>query len=482
MFLRPFYLLFLLTAFSPGCLGSGSLNLPEMSDASSGVISLEQERELGQSFLRALRAQADTVSDPLLKDYLEHQIYRLVVHSQVKDRRLDIVIINSPALNAFAVPGGVIGVNLGLFLNAETEHEFSAILAHELAHLSQRHFARQFGAARQANAKSLAGLLAGILLMATTGADAGMAAMALGQSAAQNEMLEHSRNREAEADRIGIDTLADAGMDPRAMAYMFERLNRLNRLQGANIPEFLRTHPVTQSRIADSYNQAHRFPVKQFATSLDYQLMRARVIVNHETSATEAEKRMRAGLQTLDPLKKTAAQYGLALALMQQQIFIEAGQLIRSLRAQWPQKIAFILLEADFLTFQRKHQAAVGLLAEQVQTNPGNFPLTMAYASVLEKAGQPVMAQALLAKIINQRPNDADIWYEYAEVLGLSEDIPGVHQARAEYFLLVGHLDQSIKQLEYALPLVENSFQLSAKIRQRIIEIHAMRDEQRQNP
>lgn len=468
-----FYSLFFL---SISLQANNEQNLPELGDSTSGIISLQKEREIGQEFLRSLRSQVETVADPLLKDYLEHLIYRLAENSQLQDKHLDLVIIDSKELNAFAAPGGIIGINLGLFLNADTEHEFSAILAHELAHLSQRHFARQFETAKTTGAKTLVGLLAGLILIATTGADAGMAALAMSQSVAQNETLKYSRSRETEADRIGIDTLVRSSMDPLAMAYMFEQLNQLKRYQGNRIPEFLSTHPITQKRISDSYNQAQKYPVKTYPAKLDYQLMRSRVQVLGEESLKANEARMRPGLRYTDPAKKTASQYGLLLALTQAGELKEASRLVKELRQSHPDKIAFILAEAEIQLATGQTKKAIQILDNALKTNPNNHPLTMMVAQAWLKADQPAKAEQYLTNLTRFRANDSDLWYELAETQGLADNIPGLHQARAEYFVLTGNLDQAIKQLEYALPLANDNFHLSAKISQRMEDIHTMRE------
>lgn len=455
--------------------GPNDQNLPRLGDATSGIISLEQERTLGQEFLRSLRARAPTIADPLLKDYLEHLIYRLASHSQLQDRRLDLVIIDNLQLNAFAVPGGVVGVNQGLFLYAENEHEFSSILAHELAHLSQRHFARQVEAGRKTSITSLAGLLAGIVLIATGSGDAGMAALSTSQAAAQSQTLRYSRSREAEADRVGIDTLAEAGMNPRAMAHMFERLDRANRYAGEQIPEFLQTHPVTKSRISDSYNQARTWPREDYPTSLDYQLMRNRVIVMSEQSPVKAIEKMNVDLDHPDPVKRTASRYGLVLAMTKNGDIDEALRTLRPLEEEYPGKIAFTLARAGIHNRAERYEQALETLKDAVRIAPDNYPLTMAYAETLLKAGQPDLAGKHLVRLSQSRPNDQDVWYLLAETWGLAHNIAGVHQARAEYFVLNGDLDQAIRQLGYALPLVEDDFQTTAKIRQRIEEIHEMR-------
>jgi len=456
-------------------LAAPNQDLPVIGDTTSGIISLDMERELGQEFLRSLRSQAPTVSDPLLQDYLEFLIYHLASHSQLEDRRLDMVVIDSPQLNAFAAPGGIVGVNLGLFIYAETENEISAILAHELAHLSQRHFARQIDVNRRSTLVNLAGLLASVILIATTGGDAGLAAITTSQALAQQSALRHSRGREAEADRVGIYTLAEAGKDPRAMAYMFEQLVRINRYAGERIPEFLLTHPVTQSRIADSYNQTSHYPVKIFEQNLDYQLMKARVMVWVEDDPAISIARLQQFLDTAEHIQKVAAQYGLVLALTHANRPQQATSYLRPLLTEFPGKITFILAQTEIDFTAQNYKQAVALLEEHLKLNPDNYPLTMQYAEALLQIDRADRAEDLLEKLAATRPTDADLWYLLAETYGLANNIPGVHQARAEFFMLNGNLDQAVKQLGFALPLVADNFQLTERIKQRLLDIHDLR-------
>ncbi|MDP7313433.1 MAG: M48 family metalloprotease [Pseudomonadales bacterium] len=458
-----------------------NLNLPSLGDHSSGIISLEQERTLGQHFLRSLRAGAPLVDDPILQEYLELLIYRLASHSQLQDRRLDLVIINNKTLNAFAAPGGIVGVNLGLFLTGESEAEISAILTHELAHVSQRHFARRTEASKKAGLANIAGLLAGLILIATSAGDAGMAAITTSQAVTQSEMLRYSRSREAEADRVGIDTLVEADLDPRAMAYMFERLNRSNRINGIDIPEFLLTHPVTKDRIADSYAQTEKLPVKIYPKNLDFHLMRARVQVMTADSQVKALLRMKDLLNSGDSTIRTAARYGLALAQ------IEAGQLDNSLQNilrlqnEHPNKIAFTLAEAELHIKAERYDSAIGVLEQALKISPNNYPLGMAYAETLMNNREASKSVDVLLTLTQARPNDAYVWYLLAEAYGLARDIVGVHQARAEYFVLVGNFDQAIKQLGFATTLVRDNFQENARIQHRIEEIAELLSETRKS-
>ncbi|MBO6227141.1 MAG: M48 family metalloprotease, partial [Shewanella sp.] len=192
-------------------------DLPSLGDSSSSIVSPEQEHQLGRAWLSILRGQVRQLEDPLLKDYVERSVYRLAETSQLNDRRLEFILLASPQLNAFAAPGGIIGINGGLFLHAQTEAEYASVLAHELAHLSQRHFARGLEAQKRMQIPLMAAMLAGVIAAAAGGGDLGMAALASTQAAAIQEQRRFSRQNEQEADRVGLVNLSKAGFDPRAM-------------------------------------------------------------------------------------------------------------------------------------------------------------------------------------------------------------------------------------------------------------------------
>src|SRR4029453_15186337 len=176
-----------------------SNELPELGDSSSAIVSYEMEQEIGKQLLRQVHAEVPTVSDPLLKYYTEMQLYTLAEHSELKRKQLYPVLIDAQEVNAFAAPGGVVGINLGLYLAAENVDEYSAVLAHELAHLSQRPFARQIEMQQQSAIPYLAAMLASIVVAATAGGNAGLAAISGTQALAQQNQLQFSRERQAEA-------------------------------------------------------------------------------------------------------------------------------------------------------------------------------------------------------------------------------------------------------------------------------------------
>ncbi len=449
-------------------------DLPMLGDASSGIVSREMERRIGEDFMRQIRAQLPIHEDPLIVYWLEDLLYKLAASSDLRDPSLHLVLVNSGQINAFAAPGGIVGVNIGNFVAGQTVHEFAAILAHELAHLSQRHFARGIEAQRSMTLPYLAAMLASAAIMATVGADAGIAAMASSQAATEQSMLRYSRAREREADRIGIETMHRAGMDPWAMAGMFERMSRAARYS-RRPPEFLLSHPVTESRIADSRDRASQYPRQTYPDSLDYHLMRARVQLHLSDSTSDMVVTFRTAMEEGRTSFTEAARYGLALALKDLGRFEEASETLAPLLEKEPNRIAYNLAQAEILLEQGAADAAIARLERQLELHPGNLPLSMAYARALNRNQRFLEAQSVLERLARARPNDSTVWYELAETAGLAGDIIAVHRARAEYFQLHGNLQHALQHLQYALQLVTDNFPLTARLNQRVQDIREIR-------
>ncbi|WP_342243220.1 M48 family metalloprotease [Pseudomonas sp. OTU5201] len=436
-------------------------DLPSLGDSSSSIVSPEQEHQLGRAWLSLLRGQVPQLNDPQLKDYVETSVYRLAETSQLQDRRLEFVLLNSPQLNAFAAPGGIIGVNGGLFLYAPTESEYASVLAHELAHLSQRHFARGVEAQQRMQIPVMAAMLAGIVAAAAGAGDAGMAAIMGTQAAAIQEQRRFSRQNEQEADRIGLLNLEKAGYDPRAMPRMFERLMRQYRYD-AKPPEFLLTHPVTENRIADTRNRAEQLPPGGVENSLRYQLMRARVQLMFEETPGIAAKRFRAMLDE-DP-KLDAARYGLAIAQIKGGQLNQAKENLAPLLAKAPNEIVYNLAQVDLDITANRIADAQQRVDRLLGQYPNNYPLKQMRSDLLLKQSKPKDAEKVLDGLLKSRPNDPDVWYQVAEVRGLAGNTIGLHQARAEYFALVGDFDQAIEQLDFAKRRASGNFPLAARI------------------
>jgi len=450
--------------------------LPELGDSSSGLFSTQMEYDLGRAWLKAFRSQVRVDPDPQLQVYLEELIYRLATNSQLTDRRLQIVVVDNRTINAFAVPGGVIGVHNGAFLVATSEAELASVLSHELAHLSQRHFARGVEQQQKASVPTMAAMLGALVLAATAGGDAGIAALTATQAAALQNQLSFSRENEQEADRIGMSTLVGAGYDPNAFPTMFDNMQSSMRFSsGRNIPEFLLTHPLTESRISDTRNRAREYPRKVFVDNLDFQLMRARVEMRYAENPGEAIKRFKARLKN-SPRSPEADHYGLALAYTAQGDTARAREQLAPLLQKDPRRIAYVIADTQIDLTAGQYQQAIAKLQQQLLISPGNHPLTMTLADALLKANQPQRAEAVLAEHVKTHREDPSVWYLLAETHGLAGNIVGVHQARAEYFVLTGALDQAQQQLKYALPLVRNDNLTSAKIEARMRQISDMKE------
>lgn len=455
--LRPILLTFACLTAQPGL----ASDLPSLGDASSAIVSPQQEHQLGRAWLSLLRGQVRQLSDPQLKDFVESSVYRLGETSELKDRRLEFVLLDSPQINAFAAPGGIIGVNGGLFLYAQTEAEYASVMTHELAHLSQRHFARGLEAQQRMQLPLMAAMLAGIVAAAAGAGDVGIAAIASTQAAAIQEQRRFSRQNEQEADRIGLVNLEKAGYDPRAMPSMFERLMRQYRYD-RKPPEFLLTHPVSESRIADTRNRAAQTKAGGVTDSARYQLMRARVQLIYEDTPGLAAKRFRALLDETPKLE--AARYGLALAQIKSGQHQKARESLQLLLQSAPDNIPYNLAQIELDSASGHLPEAQSRIERLMSNYPNNYPLQQARIDVLMKQARPQDAERALDDLLKSRAKDPDVWYQVAEARGLSGNTIGLHQARAEYFALVGDYDEAIEQLDFAKRRATNNFPLASRI------------------
>ena len=459
------------------------INLPSLGDTTSGIISQQQEYELGRTWLKVLRSQTPMMSDPQLKDYLERLVYRLAGASELKDHRLTPLVINSPVLNAFAAPGGIVGVNTGLFLHAETEAQFAAVLAHELAHLSQRHYARNVEEARNKAIPTAAAILGSIILMATAGGDAGAAALTSTVAGIQSSRLRFSRQFEREADNLGIQTLVKAGFDPQAMPDIFEQMNKASRYS-SRPPEFLLTHPVTENRISDSRARADQISKQALNTgkgSLDYQLMRMRAVVLNSSNPHELTKQLTKELESGLNGTPEINQYGLVMAHMETREYKKAEALIKPLKQSLPNNLYITMLEAELAGDMEQFDTAFKRINDALAISPGNFPLLAIRAQLAIQKKDYSQAKTELTALSRSRPEDPDIWYELAEVQGLDHDILGLHQSRAEFYFLTGNLDDAIKHLQYAQKMTKDNFALKTKLDKKLADMHSYRQKLKEN-
>ena len=442
------------------------IKLPELGDRVSGAVSAGQEKAIGEMFLKQIYSQAPLISDPLLFEYTEHLIYRLSEYSQVSDRYFNILLIDDSSLNAFAAPGGIIGVNGGLFLHADNEGQFSSVLAHELAHLSQRHFARNVLKSKDSN-------LASALVMVSSIAIALISnnpnAIAVGPAILQQQNLRYSRLFEKEADRVGFINLINAGYNPKSMGEMFENMNSLRRLSGDLPPEFLLTHPLSSSRISDAFNAAENISEEGTKKdSLEFSLMRARLEIYYETIPANA---LRLYKSKVLENPNDANIYGLALAYKNNNNFEDGLKLLDDLIYKYPKNLVINTTKVDFLTHFGNYKEALLLANKFLEISPKNYPLSISKSKILLLMKKYFESEEIIRDQLLRKNDDPELWLLLSEIQKTSQNIIGYHQSRAEYYLLLGQNEMALNQLEFALQLTQNNFQVSDRIMTKIIEI-----------
>ncbi|WP_041523429.1 M48 family metalloprotease [Gilvimarinus agarilyticus] len=442
------------------------LNLPDFGDTSSGIVSYQEEKRLGQLFMRSYRAQVPTSDDPLLISYLRDLIGQLAQYSQLNNRNFELIVVENSTMNAFAAPGNVIGVHTGLFTYSQNEAQLASVLTHELAHLSQRHYARRLEQQRNMTIPFYTALLASLVL-AASGSDGGMAAMAATQAAAADAQLRFSRQNEQEADRLGIDTLIDAGYDPHAAPEMFEQMLRASRYS-RRPPDFLLTHPVTESRVADARSRAMRYPRDRMKQdSLDFQLMRARIRVLQAETAQQAIGIFQSQLDG-NNTTPDASRYGLALAYSRTGNATEAAKALAPLLKKDPNRLVYQVMDIDVDLAAKDYDAALDKLRNGLRRLPNYYPFNVRYAEALMNSGRYQSGADFLSQYVRKESEDPYMWYLLAEVNGLAGDVLGVHEARAEYFIQVGIYDRAMVQLRNALKLAKNDRHRSAILQERL--------------
>ena len=440
------------------------LNLPNLGDRVSGVISLEQERLLGQSFLEQVYAQAPLINDPIIQEYTELLIYKLSETSQVKDRQFTIVLIDEKSLNAFAAPGGVIGVNGGLFLNAGNEAQLASVLGHELAHLSQRHFARNVLRGKDTNLASSLVMVSAIALAIISN---NPTAFIAGPAALQQQQLRYSRIFEREADRYGFNNLIAAGYDPAGMGQMFENMAKVRKLSGDNPPEFLLTHPVTSSRVSDAFNAADQIDFTGGKkNTINFEFIKGRLKEKYNSLSPQAAVRYFAKAQIDDPTNEN--KYAFIKALQSNGQTEKALEILNEILKKYPKNLILNITKSEILLSGQKIIEARDNIEQVLNISPGNYPASIVKAKILSSKKEFIQAEEILRDLLIAKNRDPNLWMELSEVQRAGKNIVGYHLSRGEYYTLIGDFDNALNQFQFALSLSGNSFQTSETIMTKI--------------
>ncbi len=447
------------------------VELPDIADSAGSIISPEQEKQLGLATMRELRRHAPVVTDEEVEDYIQKLGMSLGKHSGYYGD-FTFFVIRSSVVNAFAVPGGYIGMHSGLILGSKSESEVASVLAHEISHLTQRHGARMIEAAANMSIPSMAAFLGAILLTAIV-PQAGMGALAGVAAAQQQYQIDFTRENEKEADRIGIELLSKSGFRTLSMADFFERLQLANRYSDPKIiPEFLRTHPVTVNRIAEARERAeHLNSVVVREDSLEYQLIWQKLNVMDMSDPQQAKNYYETALRDRTYGNESVARYGYVLALTEASEFSRARQELAPLLAENPGLTAFRMAEARIEERAGKLDLALGLYQKLHLADPASRAAAYSYATLLNNTGNGAVAKRVLRDfgVADQRePRFFKLLAQAEEKLGERADS---HYDLAEYYRGLGELELAAEQLRLAQVVPELTHYQRLRIDARLDEI-----------
>ena len=457
--------LFLILSFSQFIFAQEKdLNLPNLGDRVSGIVSLEQERIIGQGFLEQVYAQAPLLNDPIIEEYTELLLYRLSETSQVKDREYTIVLIDENSLNAFAAPGGVIGVNGGLFLNAGNEAQLASVLSHELAHLSQRHFARNVLRGRDTNLASSLVMVSAIALAIISN---NPTAFIAGPAALQQQQLRYSRIFEREADRYGFNNLIAAGYDPAGMGQMFENMAKVRKLAGDNPPEFLLTHPITSSRVSDAFNAADQIEFTGGKkNTINFEFVKGRLKARYNMSSPQAAVRYFEKMYADIPTNEN--KYAYISALQTNGETDRALDEMNEVLKKFPKNLILNITKSEILLSGQRLNEAQENIDQVLNIAPGNYPASIIKSKILSSKKEFIKAEEILRDLLISKNRDPGLWIQLSEVQRAGKNIVGYHLSRGEYYTLIGDFDNALNQFQFALSLSGNSFQTSETIMTKI--------------
>lgn len=476
--MRPIYhstmmprLLAVLLLFGSSCVFAQGL--PDLGDVAQASFTPAQERRLGESIMREIRADPSYYDEPELTDYINKLGNRLGARAEGR-QDLEFFLIKEPQINAFALPGGFIGVNTGLLLAAQSESEVAGVLAHEITHVTQRHIARMI-ATQKGSAVATIATLAAAILLSRVSSEAGQAALAFGTAGNIQSQLNFTRENEREADRIGLQLLEQAGFDPRGMASFFERLQRATRFYETAAPSYLRTHPVTYERIADIQNRLQDYHYRQIPDSIEFQLMRARLKAELD-SPRDAVAFFEASLAERKFLSEAASHYGLAASALRMNDLARARKELAAAAKLLPPNP---VVETLGCRIESAAGAALACYRDAIKAYPGYRALVYDYATALLQARQPEAALKVAEGQLQFNPGDPRLYLLQARAYSALGRQLAQHRAQAEAYVRQGNVSAAVEQLQIGLKSGDGDFYQLSSAEARLRELRRLDEELR---
>jgi predicted Zn-dependent protease len=453
---------------------TGRVNLPELGNSASNVLSNAEEREYAESLIRQMRAYELLIEDPLINDFFSDMGFNLVSRSDQPEAAFSFVVLDQDVINAFAAPGGVIALHSGLILLADTQDEVAGVLSHEIAHITQLHMYRAFEKGKTMNVIAMLAMLG--LILASGGDGQVVTGAVMGaQAAAAQAQINFTRHNEVEADRVGIRTLAAAGYDPQGMADFFSKMGQTSRANGEGPPEFLRTHPVSVNRIAEAESRIQNLPPVEAAEGRQFYIVQARLRALLEKDPNKAIKHFKTELEKpLTDARKNGNLYGLAIARQRNAEYDKAGAILSDLLEKEPSRLAFQLQMADLHLKRGQHEQAISALSDLYQSFPGNKAIALEYGRALLDQNNPELAETasvVLRQQLVKGENDPALYALYAQAANIAGDEVRSTEAIAESYYQRGGTEEAITQLERLTRQSDLDYYQRARVSARLMEL-----------
>lgn len=434
--------------------GADDINIPDMGSPADAILSKTTEAQIGRAIMRNIRASGKIVEDPQITEYINEIGHRIAAQTNDGDHEFNFFVVDDHRINAFALPGGYIGVHTGLIDASRSEDELAGVIAHEIAHVTQRHIARAIHANSRQSILTTALMLGAMILGAAGGgSDAVQAGIALAQGTAAQQQINFTRNNEYEADRIGIGALAEAGFDPHGMGSFFEVMSRQQLgAPDTRLPEFLRTHPVSTARIAEARSRAREYPRIQSTNTTNYGITQARLRIEAFETAEQAvaffERREFENQTDIE-------RYGRAVAYQRAGRNTEARRIFDDLEKNDQKVIAYhIGLGQTYLALEQ-YAAGQAVFDRAIELFPRNVPLVIHYGELLLQLGKADQAHKMLLDLMNNVPPTPEQVRLIARVASAAGDNAEAYYYMSEFRLMTGDLIGGISFLQQALNLPE---------------------------
>jgi len=435
---------------------AAEINLPDIGSPADAALSKSEEARIGRAIMQQIRASGELVEDPQITEYINEVGHRLAAQANVDgNHEFSFFVIDNAAINAFALPGGFIGVHTGLLEATRNEDELAGVLAHEVAHVTQRHIARRIHSGQRQSILSTAIMLGAILAGAVGGAsgDALQGAVAISQGTAAQQQINFTRTNEYEADRVGISSLAAAGFDPQGMGSFFEVLSRGTITPTElRVPEFLRTHPVSSARIAEARGRARSYAPVHTTDSITYGIARTRIIVADQKTPEAAVSYFE---REPYEFQSDVERYGRAIAYLRADRPVEANKIFEELANKDPEVIAYHIGLGDSLLAMDLLPESMKAFEIALELFPRNSSLVIHYANALLRVDNPKLAHEILLDLFNNvTPTPEQIRLISRAATAAGEDAEARYYM-AEYRFMIGDLIGGIQFLRQALRLPE---------------------------